>query len=545
MPGTDLTIDSFLWRAKQLFPDKEIVSYSTDGTKRYDYCRAAERVAQLGHALDAAGVGVGDRVASCSWNHHRHFETYFAVPNLGAQLHTVNPMLPEKHVEYMVDQAKDQLVFVDPETIGAVEDGIASTDASEHVEQYVVMSDSVPDTSLAPVTDYESFIAGQDTAFDWPDVSEDQPMGLCYTSGTTGKPKGVEYTQKMVWSHTMTNVTPQGHDVREDDRLLIAVPMFHVAGWGLPYELTATGGTHIYPGPSPSPEKLATIIEEENVTFTAGVPTLWIDLLEYVDNNDADISSLERIFAGGAPVPQNIIRRFREEHGIKMWQGWGMTETLVGSTAYLSSAVRDQSASEQAEKLKTAGLTIPGIEFRVLDDDGEGIDWNGEDFGELHVRGPWVATEYFKRPDLADDRFDGDWLKTGDVATVDEDGYIEIVDRLDDLIKSGGEWISSVELENAIMDHEDVAEAVTIGVPHERYQERPVAYVVLREGVDRDETELIAELEDLIEGEFPRWWTPDDFRFVSDVPRTSTGKFDKQTLRERYDDAPLGSEGSE
>ncbi|MHB9287928.1 long-chain-fatty-acid--CoA ligase [Halobacteriales archaeon Cl-PHB] len=542
MAGTDLTIDAFLWRAQNLFPDKEIVSYATDGTKRYDYGHAADRVAQLANALEAAGVAEGDRVASCSWNHHRHYETYFGVPNVGAELHTVNPMLPDKHVEYMVDQAEDQLVFVDPETVGAIEDGVGSTAADDHVRQYVVMSSDVPDTSLDPVVDYETFIDGHDTSYDWPELSEDQEVMMCYTSGTTGKPKGVEYTQKMIWAHTMTNSTPQGHDVREDDRLLIAVPMFHVAGWCLPYELTATGGTHIYPGPSPSIEKLARIIEEEEVTYTAGVPTLWIDLLEYVEHNDADISSLERIFAGGAPVPQSIIRRFKEDHDIHMWQGWGMTETLVGSTAFLTGEVKARSPQEQFDKLTTAGLTIPGIEFRVVDDDGEPIPWDGEAFGELLVRGPWVITEYFKRPDANEENFDGDWLKTGDVATVDEDGYIEIVDRLDDLIKSGGEWISSVELENAIMDHEAVSEAVTVGVPHERYQERPVAFVVLREGVDRDRDDLVAEIEDVIETELPSWWTPDDYRFLPEVPRTSTGKFDKKVLRERYDDAPLQEE---
>lgn len=545
MGRRDLTIDSFLWRAEHLFPEKSITSYVEDGPTTYGYAEYADRVARLASALADSGIGVGDRVASCAWNHHRHFEAYYAVPNLGATLHTINPMLPDRHIQYMVEQAADRLIFVDPETVERIEGALAGHEAESAVEQYVVMGETVPETELEPVTSYESFVRGYDGSFDWPTVSEDQPLGLCFTSGTTGKPKGVEYTHRMLWTNTMSNLTPQGHGVTESDVVLHTVPMFHVAGWGLPYSATAAGAAQVYPGPAPSSAKLARLIEEEGVTLTAGVPTVWIDLLEYVETNDVDLSSLRRIIAGGAPIPESVIRTYRDTHGVEMRQVWGMTETFTGAISYPTSAVRDAGTEAEVRKRARAGLPPPGVEFKLLDDEGEELPWDGESYGTLVVRGPWFADGYFERPDATAEAFDGDWFHTGDIATVDSDGYIDIVDREDDMIKSGGEWISSVELENTLMEHEAVREAAVIGIPDDRYQERPAAYVSVSGSADRDGEGIVPELSALVRDRFPKWWTPDEFRFVEEIPRTSTGKFDKKSLREQFDQSSGGDAGAD
>jgi len=538
MPGgTDQTLRPFLWRAARMHPDVEIVSRTHAGIERYDYATYEDRTAQLANALSDTGIDRGDRVGTFCWNHHRHFETYFGVPSMGAQLHTINPLLPDEHIQYIVENANDRVLFVDPslaEKLAGARTG--NPDSFASVEQFVVMSgsESVPDVDLDPITDYESFVGSESTEYEWPQLPGNQPAGMCYTSGTTGRPKGVEYTQEMLWSHTMATITPQGLDIDADDVVMPVVPMFHVNAWGMPFTSTAAGAKHVYPGPSPTPEDLARLIEEEGVTLTAGVPTVWIGLLEYVQENDVDLSQLERIVIGGSAAPKSMIRQF-DDLGVEVMHAWGMTEmSPIGSVAHLKPGMEDWDADRRYEKRAKQGLMVPGIEFQVIDDDGEEIEWNGEDFGELWVRGPWVTTEYYERPEANEEDFEGNWLKTGDVVTVDSDGYIKIVDRAKDVIKSGGEWISSVELENALMAHDDVAEATVIGVPHERWQERPVAFVVPGKTADGDA--LGEELLDMIEAEYPKWWRPDDVVFIDEVPKTATGKFDKKVLREEYSD---------
>ncbi|KAB1188572.1 MULTISPECIES: long-chain fatty acid--CoA ligase [Haloferax] len=536
--ATNQTLRPFLWRAGKLFPDREIVSRTAEGLERYTYSEYEGRVAQLANALADAGIGDGDRVATFCWNHNRHFETYFGIPSMGAQLHTINPLLPDHHIQYIVENAEDRIIFVDPSLTPKLA-GAVDEDAFTSVEQFVVMASEVPDTDLDPVTDYESFIGDHSDEYDWPDLPEDQPAGMCYTSGTTGKPKGVEYSQQMLWAHTMATLPQSALDIGADDVVMPVVPMFHVNAWGLPFSMTAAGAKHVYPGPSPTPEDLAKLIEEEGVTMTAGVPTVWLGLLDYLDEHDTDISSLERIVIGGAAAPKSVIRRFDEEYDVEVVHAWGMTEmSPVGTVAHLKPGMEEElSKDEQYDKRGMQGLLVPGLEMRVVDDDGNEVPWNGEDFGELWVRGPWVTTEYFERPDANETDFEGNWLKTGDVVTVDEDGYVKIVDRAKDVIKSGGEWISSVELENTIMAHDGVAEATVVGVPHERWQERPVAFIVPKAGTD--EGELKGEVVDLVRSEFPKWWTPDEVVFIDEVPKTATGKFDKKVLREEYDDSSL------
>ncbi|WP_276272399.1 long-chain fatty acid--CoA ligase [Haloarcula litorea] len=538
MPGgAPQTLRPFLSRAEQLYPETEIVSRTHEGVVRYDYGEYADRTAQLANALDEAGYGDGERLATFCWNHHRHFETYFGVSGMGAQLHTINPLLPDKHVQYIADDADDRLVFVDqsflPKLEGAVD---GDPDSFGSVDRYVVMGESVPETDLDAVA-YESFVEGQPTSYDWPTVEEERPAGLCYTSGTTGQPKGVEYTQQMLWAHTMALQTPQALPLSDDDVAMPVVPMFHVNAWGLPFSATAGGAKHVYPGPQPEPADLARLIEEEGVTLTAGVPTVWLGLMEYVKEHDVDLSSLERLVVGGSAAPEAMIRFF-DDRDVELVHAWGMTETApVGSVAHVKADLRDADYETRLQKRTKQGLIVPGLEFRVVDDGGDPVPHDGESFGELLVRGPWVTTEYFARPDASEAEFTDGYLRTGDIVTVDEDGYLQIVDRAKDVIKSGGEWISSQELENELMAHDAVAEAAVIGVPHERWQERPLALVVPTDDADTDT--LDETLRDYIGSEYPTWWVPDNVVVIDEVPKTATGKFDKKALREEYAEESL------
>jgi fatty-acyl-CoA synthase len=532
MAGYQQTLKPFLWRAENITPEREIVARTHEGTKRYTYDEYGDRVRQLANALEEVGVGTGDRVGTVCWNTDRHFETYFSVPNTGAQLHTINPLLPDGHIQHIVDDAEDKVIFVDP----SLAEKLASAsdpEAFESVEQFVVMGSAVPDLPLEPITDYESFVGDQPTTYEFPELDDERPAGMCYTSGTTGMPKGVEYTHKMLHAHTMATMVPQALGIDDSDVVMPVVPMFHVNAWGMPFSAAAAGAKQVFPGPAPEPEDIARLIEEEGVTLTAGVPTVWLGLLDYMEDNDVDLSALERIVVGGAAAPQALIEQF-DELGVEVVHAWGMTEmSPIGTVANLKHDLLDAPKDQQFNVKSKQGLIVPGLEFKVVGDDGSEVDWNGEDFGELLVRGPWVTMEYFNSPAANEQDFDGSWLRTGDIVTVDADGYIEIVDRADDVIKSGGEWISSQELENAIMAHDDVSEAAVIGVPHERWQERPVAMVVAPEGTDRDQ--LSDELREMLLEEYPKWWVPDGFEFIDEIPKTATGKFSKKDLRELYE----------
>jgi fatty-acyl-CoA synthase len=524
-----------MWRAERLYPDTEIVSRTHEGRTRHTYAEYAGRTAQLANALDDHGIERGDRVATFCWNHTRHFETYFGVPNTGAQLHTINPLLPDEHIRYIVDDADDEIVFVDPSLAEKIAGAAEGAEEFEGVD-FVAMGSEGIDALDAPA--YEEFIADHSTEYDWPDLDGDQPAGLCYTSGTTGKPKGVEYTQSMLWSHTMASQTPQGIPMEDSDVVMPVVPMFHVNAWGMPFTAAAAGAKHVYPGPSPDPADLAALIEEEGVTISAGVPTVWLGLREYIEGgNEVDLSTLDTVIIGGAAAPQALIEWY-DERDVEVLHAWGMTElSPIGTVSHLKSDLREADYDTQVNKRSKQGLVAPGLEFEVIDENGEEIAWDGEEFGELRIRGPWVTKEYFKRPEANEEEFVDGWLKTGDVVTVDEDGYMQLVDRTKDVIKSGGEWISSVELENAIMAYDGVSEAAVVGVPHERWQERPVAFVVVAEGVDREA--LVDRIESGLRDDYPKWWVPDAVEFIDEVPKTATGKFSKKDLREQYGDQSL------
>ncbi|WP_330630895.1 long-chain fatty acid--CoA ligase [Halocatena halophila] len=533
MPGaTDQTLRPFLWRAERLYPETEIVSRGHDGLTRYTYSEYSSRVKQLASALRATGVTAGDRVATLCWNHHRHFELYFAVTSMGAQLHTINPLLPTDHISHIIDDAGDRVVFVDPSLVETVTEALTATE-TDTITQFVVMDDSASASALDPIEDYESYLDAHESAFEWPALEETAPAGMCYTSGTTGKPKGVEYTHQMLWSHTMATQSPQGIPIDDDDVVLPVVPMFHVNAWGMPFSATAGGAKQVFPGPAPEPAELGSLIESEGVTIAAGVPTVWLGLKEYMTHTAVDLSTLERVVIGGSAAPESMIDWF-DSHGVEVLHAWGMTEMApIGTVSHAKAGLEDASAAQRRAKRAKQGLAVPGLEFRVIDDNGDEVPWDGEQFGELWVRGPWVTTEYFANESATAETFEDGWLKTGDVVTVDEDGYLEIVDRIKDVIKSGGEWISSVELENAIMGHDGVEEATVVGVGDDKWQERPIAFVVADDSASRDE--LTAELEASLTEQFPKWWVPDAFEFIDAVPKTATGKFAKRVLREQYD----------
>jgi fatty-acyl-CoA synthase len=534
---TGQTLRPFLSRAATLYPDREVVARTGEGVSRDTYAAYADRVGRLAGALRAAGIDRGDRVATLCWNHDRHFEAYFAVPDIGAQLHTINPLLPDDDVRRIVSAAADRLLFVDPSLTDALR-AAYDPDAFGSVERVVVVGSDVPDLPL-PATSFAEFVAGHGVDPDPPPLDGDDPAGLCYTSGTTGEPKGVEYTQRMLWSHTMAIMTPMGLDIADADVVMPVVPMFHINAWGLPYAATAAGAKQVYPGPAPDPADLVDLIEREGVTLTAGVPTVWLGVLDHLQDHDADLSALSRVVVGGAAPPERLIRAF-DDRGVEVVHGWGMTETApVGAVSHLKPGLRDADYETRLAKRKKQGLVLPGLEFDVVDDDGEPVPRDGDSMGELRVRGPWVADGYVDADDA--ESFADGWLRTGDVVTVDPDGYVDLVDRAADVIKSGGEWISSQAVENAIMSHDAVSEAAVVGVSHERWGERPVAYVV----TDADPEAVVGAASARVRREYPDWWVPDRFEFVESIPKTATGKFAKTALRGRRDDPLNGPVAAE
>jgi fatty-acyl-CoA synthase len=539
MMDVQLTLDGVLERAGELFPDREIVTKRPDGSlHRYSYGDLGRRTRQLAHALDDLSLDRGDRVATVAMNNYRHLELYFGPPSSGRSIHMCNPRLPPDHFRYIVNNAGHRVLFVDPGLIEVVE---AHADALDTVEQYVVLGDDVPETSLEPVVAYEDLLDGQPDEYEWPALDEDEECGMCYTSGTTGKPKGVSYSHRGVCLHSLMSGHVDTNGVGESDVLLPVVPMFHANGWGLPYAATFVGAKQVLPGVQTDPEPVAQLIDREGVTMSAAVPTIWLEMANYLeDHPEVDISNIDRLTVGGSPPPESLIRRYDVKYDAPIIQGWGRTETSpLGTLSTLRTELADADPETQYEYRAKAGMPVPGFRVRIRDEAGAPVPRDGETVGELECRAPWVVDEYHDRPEGTAESFTDDgWLKTGDIATMDEHGYVDVVDRTKDVIKSGGEWISSVELENVLMAHEAVVEATVVAVDHERWQERPMACVVLAEGADASPDDL----NDHLAGSFPDWWLPDDYRFVDEIPRTSTGKFEKKQVRERFDHVTLGEE---
>lgn len=537
MPDYPLTLQHFLWRSTALFPTKEIVTRRENGRHRYTYAEFGRRVAQLAHALRELGMAAGDRVGTLAWNNYRHLELYFAVPCSGAVLHTLNPRLFPEHLEFVINDAEDKFIFVDASLVPALQRVATNL---KTVKQFVVMADGPsPDGQFTPVASYEELVAGRPTAFTWPRLDEDEAAAMCYTSGTTGKPKGVVYSHRSAVLHSFGIAIGGGIGLQESDSVLPVVPMFHANAWGLPYAATMLGAKQVFPDRFLDPVSLTDLIRDEKVTFSSGVPSVWIALLQYLDKTGTNLDGL-RMFVGGSALSAGLYDGLTR-HGIDTNQGWGMTETSpVAAVATLKSYMPERDRKQVRLK---AGLPIAGVELRLANvETGEPVPWDGKSVGEIQVRGPWVTSSYYRGVDP--DRFTADgWLRTGDVANVDPEGYTQIVDRTKDLVKSGGEWISSVELESAIMGHPKVLEAVVIGVPHPKWQERPVAYVVAKpeyKGAVTQE-EIIEFLTPLV----AKWWLPDEVRFIDEIPKTSVGKFDKKVIRDQALKAPTAARPSE
>ena len=517
-----LTLQHLLRRARFVYGDSEVCTLTDAGVARAELGEVVERVDRLSAALAAMGVREGDRIGSLAWNTQEHLELYLAVPCSGAVLHTLNLRLSEDQLAYIINHGEDQVVFVEDNLVGLLEPIL---DQLTTVRQWVVIGGGDAGR-LDPVVRYDELLATAPGGYEYPAVDERQAAALCYTSGTTGNPKGVLYSHRSSLLHALGALGADSIGLSSSDRAMPVVPMFHASAWGIPYGAVLTGADLVMPGRFINAEALTGLIETERVTLSGAVPTVWWDLLRYADAQRPDLSSLRMLVCGGAAVPLALIQAFEQRHGVKLYQAWGLTE----SSPIASLAIPPANAGEQDHwrMRDRAGRIVPLIEVRLIDDAGGELPWDGKAVGEIELSGPWIASAYYRDAD-ASGKFHGHWFRTGDIGSIDEQGFIRITDRSKDVIKSGGEWISSLELESALAAHPAVAEAAVIARPDERWTERPLACVVLTDGsaVTGD------DLRQYLATRVPKWWLPDDFAFIDAVPKTSTGKFNKKALRER------------
>ncbi|HYE51290.1 MAG TPA: 3-(methylthio)propionyl-CoA ligase [Azospirillaceae bacterium] len=534
MMDRPLLVSSLIEHAAAWHGDAEIVTRTVEGPiHRYTYADAARRIARLANALVRLGVKPGDRVATLAWNTHRHFELYFAISGIGAVLHTVNPRLHPDQIAYIVEHAGDTVLLFDL-TYGELVRQVAPRVPG--VAHWIALTDAAhrPDLDLPGLRTYEEFIAPEEDRFDWPEFDENTASSLCYTSGTTGNPKGALYAHRSTVLHAMSVCMADVLGLSNRDTVLPIVPMFHVNAWGIPYAAAMAGAKLILPGPGMDGASLHALVEGEGVTLALGVPTVWLGLLCHVRDNGLGFGRLERIVVGGSALPPSLLEAY-EGHGVTVMQAWGMTETSPVGVVNRPKPKHDALPPDGKTALKLkAGRAIYGVELRTVAEDGTTLPRDGKSAGHLQVRGPWIIGSYFRRDD--DPAFTADgWFDTGDVATLDADGYMQITDRAKDVIKSGGEWISSIDLENAAMLHPGVLQAAVIGIAHARWQERPLLVVVPRPGHAPD-----AEgLRHFLEGKVAKWWLPDAVEFVDALPIGGTGKVLKTALRERFRDYRL------
>lgn len=535
MMDSPLLITSIMRFADRNHGSREVVSVTADNPQhRYTYSAAFSRSRQLANALQRLGIERGDRLATLAWNDHRHFEIYYAVSCSGSVCHTINPRLFADQISYIISHAEDRLLFVDPAFVPLLEQLQGELSL---VEAFVVLTDAahMPSTSLANVICYEELLAAESDQFDWPELDENTASALCYTSGTTGNPKGVLYSHRATVLHSYGIALPDVMSLSACDCVMPLVPMFHVNAWGTPYVLPMIGAKLVLPGPRMADgETLHDLIESEGVNYSLGVPTVWLALLHYLEQEGKTVSRLQRICVGGAACPASIIDEFREKHAVLVQHAWGMTEmSPVGVyNAPTAATVALERPAQDALQLKQ-GRGLFGVEMKIVDDQGVELPWNGESFGTLKVRGPWVCSAYYKS--AADAVDDDGWFDTGDVATIDPNGFMQITDRTKDVIKSGGEWISSIQLENTAVSHPGVAEAAVIGVAHPKWGERPLLIVVSRAEMTVSRDELLG----WFSGKVANWWMPDDVIFVDELPHTATGKIKKTELRSRFIDYQL------
>ncbi|NIV17951.1 MAG: long-chain-fatty-acid--CoA ligase [Woeseiaceae bacterium] len=534
MMDMPLLISSIAEHAARYHGGREIVSVTADNPRhRYTIAECIGRAKQLANALDKLGLKHGDRVATLAWNDYRHLETYYGVSGAGYVCHTINPRLFPEQLVFIINHAEDRWLFVDPMFVPLVE---AIKDKISKVEGIVVMTDDkhMPETSFGNAVSYESLIGKESNEYTWPMLDERSASALCYTSGTTGDPKGVLYDHRSTVLHAYSSIAPDIMDLSSRDCVLPVVPLFHVNAWGVPYSLFMVGAKLVMPGPKMGDgEALYELLDSEEVTLALGVPTVWLALLQYTEKAGKRLDKLKRSICGGAAVPRSMIQAFRDKHDVELRQGWGMTEmSPVGAVNSLKAGLESLSDDEKLDLATKAGRGVFGCEMRIVDDDGNEVPWDGVAYGALQVRGPWICSDYYRLEGAAGSHTEDGWFDTGDVATIDPAGYMAITDRTKDVIKSGGEWISSIELENTAMGHPAVAEAAVIGVAHPKWTERPLLVVVKAEGQDVGKDEMLA----WFDGKVATWWVPTDAVFVDELPHTATGKVKKVELRQQFAD---------
>ncbi len=535
MQDYPLTTNWIFTRAGQYYPDKEIVTRTANGVERSTVADMATEARKIAGYLDSVGISADGRVGTFGWNTARHLSLYFAIPGTGRVMHTINIRYFAEQLIYTVEHAEDEAIFVDRSLLPLLGKYLPELNSVQHV---VVMDDGadceLPDDSR--IVTYDDAVGSADE-IDFTDRIEDerQAAAICYTTGTTGNPKGVLYSHRSTWLHSNSISSTGAFSLDDTDRVLPVVPMFHANAWGLPYGCMLAGAAMVMPGPDLSPKAVLELLQDEKVTLTAGVPTIWMGLVPLLD--DYDLSALRMIVCGGSAVPKSLSEAFRQKVGRPIRQAWGMTETSpLASVCIERGEFADAAEDEKADLRATAGVAPPGVELRIVDSETrEPQPWDDTATGEIEVRGPWIAKQYYKTEEPGEQFSPDGWLRTGDVAAISKLGYVRLVDRTKDLVKSGGEWISSVDLENHIMSHPKIAEAAVIAVPHPKWAERPLACVVVKDGEELTKDEVL----DYLAERLTKWQVPDDVVFIDEVPKTSVGKFSKKTLRDKYGDHQL------
>ncbi|REJ74188.1 MAG: fatty acid--CoA ligase [Acidobacteria bacterium] len=529
MQDVQLNINMIFRHGLSTYADSRVITCEADGARIGTYREVADHAAQLAHALAELGVGESDRVGTFCWNNQEHVEAYFAIPCMGAVLHTLNIRLFPEDLSYVINHAEDKVILVDDTLVPLLARVADQLDTVEHIIVVGAGDASLLDGAKAKVHRYAELLDGRETEYPWPDVDERSAAAMCYTSGTTGRPKGVVYSHRSSVLHALGVASGNAIAISERDRILSIVPMFHANAWGLPHVGWFMGADFVMPDRFLQAEPLCRIIREYRPTISGAVPTIWNEVLRYADDKKVDFSSFRTVLCGGSAVPRSLMEAFEERYDLEILQGWGMTETSpLGS---LARPPKGTPEGEQMEWRVKTGRILPGIELRIVDDEGNVLARDGKAVGEIEARGVWVTGSYYKNEDPG--KFHDGWLRTGDVGSIDAKGFVQITDRAKDVIKSGGEWISSVDLENQLMGHPKVREAAVVGVPDERWDERPLACVVADDGVSAE------ELRQYLAERVAKWWLPERWTFIEEVPKTSVGKFDKKVLRARYGDGDL------